>query len=75
MSVSFLSAFVLSCVGSGLTTGWSPVKEVLPSVYRISSFTLILNGRRPESLIRQIGRIKKLLHELTAVNWKKRIQQ
>jgi hypothetical protein len=32
MSVYVYSVFVLSCVGSGLATGWSPVKGVLPTV-------------------------------------------
>jgi hypothetical protein len=27
------SVFVLSCVGSGLATGWSPARRVLPTVY------------------------------------------
>jgi hypothetical protein len=45
--------FVLSCVGSGLTTGWSPVQCVLPTVYRIHNSTLILMGNSPESLTRQ----------------------
>jgi hypothetical protein len=35
MSVCVYSVFVLSCVGSGLATGWSPVQGVLPTVYRI----------------------------------------
>jgi hypothetical protein len=32
MFVCVYSVFVLSCVGSGLATGWSPVQEVTPSV-------------------------------------------
>jgi hypothetical protein len=36
MSVCVYSVFVLSCVGSGLATGWSPVKGVLPTMYRIT---------------------------------------
>jgi hypothetical protein len=36
MSVCVYSVFVwFFCVGSGLTTGWSPVQGVLPTVYRI----------------------------------------
>jgi hypothetical protein len=27
--------FVLSCVGSGLATGWSPGQGILPTVYKI----------------------------------------
>jgi hypothetical protein len=30
------SVFVLPCVGSGLATGWSPVRAVLPTVYKIA---------------------------------------
>jgi hypothetical protein len=33
MFVCVYSVFVLSCVGSGLETGWSLVQEVLPIVY------------------------------------------
>jgi hypothetical protein len=33
--VCVYSVFVLSCVGSGLATGWSPVQGVLPTVYKI----------------------------------------
>jgi hypothetical protein len=28
------SVFVLSCVSSGLATGWSPVQGVLPTVFK-----------------------------------------
>jgi hypothetical protein len=48
-----LSGFVLSCVGSALATGWSPVQGVPPAVYKIHSLRLILNENRPEGLIRQ----------------------
>jgi hypothetical protein len=34
MFVCFYSLFVLSCIGSGLATGWSPVQGVLPTVYK-----------------------------------------
>jgi hypothetical protein len=34
MNVCVYSVFVLSCVGSGLTTGWSLVQGVLPTVYK-----------------------------------------
>jgi hypothetical protein len=37
----FHSVFVLSCAGSGLVTGWSPVQGVLPSVYGIQISELI----------------------------------
>jgi hypothetical protein len=33
--------FVLSCVGSGLATGWSPSQGVLPTVYKIQISELI----------------------------------
>jgi hypothetical protein len=35
MSMCVYSVFVLSCVGSGLATGLSPVQGVLLTVYRI----------------------------------------
>jgi hypothetical protein len=31
--------------------GWSPVQEVLPTVYKIHSYRLILMGNRPEGLM------------------------
>jgi hypothetical protein len=47
------SVLVLFCVGSGLATGLSPSKmSCQPSVSFIIS-AIILNGNRPESLIRQ----------------------
>jgi hypothetical protein len=33
--------FVLSCVGSGLATGLSPVYEVLRTVYKIYNFRIL----------------------------------
>jgi hypothetical protein len=36
MSVCIYSVFALSCVGSGLATGWSPVQGALTTVYRIT---------------------------------------
>jgi hypothetical protein len=30
--------YVSSCVSRGLETGWSPVRGVLPSVYKINNF-------------------------------------
>jgi hypothetical protein len=35
MCVCDYSVFVLSCVVSGLASGWSPVQEVIPTVYKI----------------------------------------
>jgi hypothetical protein len=52
MSVCVSSVLVLSCICSGLATGWSPVQGVLPTVYKIQSSRLILVGNRPEYLIR-----------------------
>jgi hypothetical protein len=34
MDVRVYSVFVLTCVGSGLATGWSLVQGVLPTVYK-----------------------------------------
>jgi hypothetical protein len=39
MSVCVYSVFMLSCVGSGLATGWSPFQRVLPTVHRITKLT------------------------------------
>jgi hypothetical protein len=33
--VRLFCVYVAPCVSSGLATGWSPVQEVLPTVYRI----------------------------------------
>jgi hypothetical protein len=46
--------FVLSCVGGGLATGWSPVQGVLPIVYKIRSWRLVLMGNRPEDTVRNV---------------------
>jgi hypothetical protein len=35
MSVCAYSVFMLSCVGSGLATGWSRIQGVLPIAYRL----------------------------------------
>jgi hypothetical protein len=40
MDVCLRSVFVLSCVGSGLESGWSPVQGVLPTVYMIHNFRI-----------------------------------
>jgi hypothetical protein len=54
MDVCVYYVFVLSCAGSGLATGLSPVQEVLPTVYiRLINSEVILNRNRPEGLIRQ----------------------
>jgi hypothetical protein len=37
MSICVYSVFVLSCVGNGLATGWSPIQGVLPTAYRIKN--------------------------------------
>jgi hypothetical protein len=36
--VSLFCVYVVLCVGGGLATGWSPVQEVLPPVYRIKNW-------------------------------------
>jgi hypothetical protein len=43
------SVFVLSCVGRGLASGWSPVQGVLPKCPNrlISSEVKLLNRNRP----------------------------
>jgi hypothetical protein len=46
MFVCVYSVFVLSCVGRGLVTGWSPVQGVLPTVYRIKKLK-----KRPRSKV------------------------
>jgi hypothetical protein len=51
--------FVLPCVGSGLETDWSPVQEVLPTVYEIHNSRAILMWNRPEALLWK-GRRKEL---------------
>jgi hypothetical protein len=54
MSVRVSSVFVLSCVGSGLATGWSSVQGVLATVCKIHNSRLILMGNRPEDPIRKV---------------------
>jgi hypothetical protein len=51
--VSAFPCVVLSCVGSCLATGWSPVQGVLPNFqkYIISFRSQILNRNRPELLV------------------------
>jgi hypothetical protein len=44
MSVCVYSVLLLSRVGSGLATGWSPAKEVLPTVYKVQISKLIPKG-------------------------------
>jgi hypothetical protein len=53
MDVCVHPVFVVSCIGSGLTTSWSPVQGDLPCVYEIYISELLLNGHRSKSLIRQ----------------------
>jgi hypothetical protein len=53
-----LSWFRMSCVSTGLATGWFPIQRVLPTVCKIHSFTLILKLKRPQGLIRPKEEIK-----------------
>jgi hypothetical protein len=48
--------FLFSCIGSGLAVGCSPLQGVIPTVCKIQTSILILNGNRREGLI---GRRKK----------------
>jgi hypothetical protein len=48
---TYFSVFVLSCVGSGLCDGMN-LRPMNPTSWSVS-FRLILDGNRPESLIRQ----------------------
>jgi hypothetical protein len=54
MDMSAFFCVVLSCVGSGLATGWSPVQGVLPNAQNrfISFISQSLNWKMPEGLIR-----------------------
>jgi hypothetical protein len=51
MSARDLSVFVLFCLGSGLAMGCTPVRAVLPTVYKMYSCKLIVNGNRPKGVI------------------------
>jgi hypothetical protein len=53
------SMFVLSCVGSGLATGWSPFKGDLPTLYEFIISELIRSGKRSRILIRQDRRRRR----------------
>jgi hypothetical protein len=58
MSVYVHSLFEMSCAGSGLATGRSPVHEdQLPKGLLVIS-EVILNGNKPDSAMRQGRRIK-----------------
>jgi hypothetical protein len=45
--VRVFCVFVVLCVGSGLATGWSPVKGVLPTVYRLRNWKSGQGPQRP----------------------------
>jgi hypothetical protein len=47
MSLCVYSVCVVLCVGSGLATGWSPVQEVLPTIYRRGNWK---SGQGPQGL-------------------------
>jgi hypothetical protein len=53
MYVHISSVFVFSCVGTGLETCWSRVQGILPTVYKIHDFRLILKEVIPVNIIRQ----------------------
>jgi hypothetical protein len=40
--------------------GWFPVQGILPTLCKIYSYSLILNGNRPEDIIRQRKKMKRL---------------
>jgi hypothetical protein len=49
ISVRLSSVFVFA-----LRRGWSPVRGVLPTIYRIHRYRLILMWNRPQGLIRKV---------------------
>jgi hypothetical protein len=54
---------VVLCVGSGLATGWHPVQEVLPNVYRLKNWK---SGQGPQGLCRVIDkRIVCIIHTIS----------
>jgi hypothetical protein len=59
MSVSVSSVLVLSCIVSGLATGWSPIQGVQLSVSSVV-FRLIPYGNRPVDLILQGRRRRRI---------------
>jgi hypothetical protein len=50
--LSVFLCVVLSCVGRGLASGWSPVQGVLPTVYRFTS-------KNPSTPQGKRGRLRK----------------
>jgi hypothetical protein len=54
MSLRVAFVFVLSYVGSGFTTGLSPVQITAPPVHEMRSSRSIPMGNRPEGLIRKV---------------------
>jgi hypothetical protein len=57
LSVCVYSVFVLSCVGSGLVTGWSPVQGVLPTV--LGSINWSETKRFTDALCSKVGNIRR----------------
>jgi hypothetical protein len=55
--------FLFSCVSGGLAVGCSPFQGVLPTVCKIQSFRLILNGNRQEGLAGQRKKKKMLIRD------------
>jgi hypothetical protein len=60
--------FVLSCVGCGLAAGWSPVQGDLPTVYKIHSLRLILNGNGWKDKKGELWRLGRKWHDNTKIN-------
>jgi hypothetical protein len=58
MSVGVSSVFVLSCVGGGLATGLI-TRPGSPTDYKIHNSRLMLMGKMPEGLIRNV-KVKKV---------------
>jgi hypothetical protein len=52
-----------------LRQGWSPVKGVLSTVWKINIFRFIVNESRPEDLIHQGRRINNIIENMIPNSW------
>jgi hypothetical protein len=64
MSVYVYPLFVLSCVRSVLASGWSPVKGILSTVYKIHILELINSEGAETRGFNSLRKKKKIIHSV-----------